>query len=336
MPKLSFIVPVYNTEQYLCQCLDSIIDQDNGQIEIILVDDGSTDSSKTICDQYAERYPDYIRVIHKENQGLLLARRTGIAYATGDYIAHVDSDDYLLDDAVNTICHAIDTAPCDMLFFDYIYGEGQGKPERYIKIRDDSDPAYTENKSEIIDQFLFGGYFNCVWMKVCRRTVVDSGRDYTPFKNVANGEDVLQTLALIDNASSFLYIPKALYYYRRDNMSMSKIYGTKDYYSFRSVNLETLTYATKWRMSQTEICDLKSSFLGKCMVILHQVRNNAAKKEYFELMKTMSRDDYFLSLNDALRSSHTSRYYRVIYRLISKKRYKLTDSFIHTVAKLKS
>ena len=76
MPKLSIIVPVYNTEQYLCQCLDSIISQDNEQIEIILVDDGSTDNSGTICDQYAERYPDYIRVIHKENQGLLLARRT--------------------------------------------------------------------------------------------------------------------------------------------------------------------------------------------------------------------------------------------------------------------
>lgn len=336
MPLLSIIVPVYNTELYLRECLDSVMKQNNGKIEVIIVDDGSTDSSGQICEEYAEKHSEIIRVIHQENQGLLLARRRGIKESTGDYIAHLDSDDYLLNDAVNTICHAIDTAPCDMLFFDYIYGEGQGKPERYIKIRDDSDPAYTENKSEIIHQFLFGGYFNCVWMKVCRRTVVDSGRDYTPFKNVANGEDVLQTLALIDNASSFLYIPKALYYYRRDNMSMSKIYGTKDYYSFRSVNLETLSYATKWKMSQTELYDLKSSFLGKCMVILHQVRNNATKKEYFELMKTMSHDDYFLSLNDALRSSHTSRYYRVIYRLISKRRYKLTDYFINTVAKLKS
>ena len=336
MPKLSIIVPVYNTEQYLCQCLDSIISQSNEQIEIILVNDGSTDNSGTICDQYAERYPDYIRVIHKKNQGLLLARRTGIAHATGDYIAHVDSDDYFLNDAVNTICQSIDSEPCDMLFFDYIYGEGQGKPERYIKIREDYDHIFTNNKCEIIHQFLFGGNFNCVWMKVCKRSVVDSEKDYTPFKNVANGEDVLQTLALIDNASSFLYIPKALYYYRRDNMSMSKVYGTKDYDSFRSVNLEMLNYAMKWGMSQTETYDLKASFLGKCMVILHQVKKNQSKQDYYDLMKMMSCDVYFLNLDDALKSSSTSKYYRIIFRLICKKRYKLTDLFINTVAKLKS
>ena len=219
----------------------------------------------------------------------------------------MDSDDYLLDDAVNTICHAIDTAPCDMLFFDYIYGEGQGKPERYIKIRDDSDPAFIDNKGEIIHQFLFGGNFNCVWMKVCSRTVVDSERDYTPFKIVANGEDVLQSLALIDNSLSFLYIPKALYYYRRDNMSMSKVYGTKDYDSFRLVNLETLMYASKWKKSQTDLCNLKALFLGKCMVILHQVRNNSTKQEYFDLMKKMGQDEYFLGLEDALNSPSTSR-----------------------------
>lgn len=336
MPLLSIVVPVYNTEKYLRQCVDSIVSQNNGNIEIILVDDGSTDNSGYICDEYATQYPDFVKVIHKDNQGLLLARRTGIAAVKGEYIAHVDSDDYLLDGAVETICNAVKDIPCDMLFFDYIYGAGQEKQERYIKIRDDLNITLIDDKAEIIQQFLFGGNFNAVWMKVCKRSIVDSDRDYTSYKNVANGEDVLQTLALIDSAASFLYIPKALYFYRRDNVSMSKSYSTKDYDSFKEVNLEMLRYAQKWELQQSQIYDLKSVFLDKCMVILHQVKKNLSKQDYLDLMKTMSNDEYFLDLEDALKSSYTSKYYGIIFRLISRKKYKLTDLFIRIVAKLKS
>lgn len=92
---ISVIVPVYNTQDYLKKCVDSLLAQDYSEIEILLVDDGSSDSCSDICEEYSRKYP-HIRCIHQKNQGLSAARNTGIAQAKGDYIYLIDSDDYLL------------------------------------------------------------------------------------------------------------------------------------------------------------------------------------------------------------------------------------------------
>ena len=94
MAKISIIIPVYNVEKYLRQCLDSLVNQTLKDIEIIIVDDGSQDSSGEFCDEYALK-DDRIKVIHKENGGLGNARNVGMTYATGDYLAFVDSDDWV-------------------------------------------------------------------------------------------------------------------------------------------------------------------------------------------------------------------------------------------------
>lgn len=94
-PLISVIIPVYNVEKYLRRCLDSVIAQTYQKLEIICVDDGSIDDSGKICDQYAVR-DARIKVIHQENQGLSAARNRGIDAADGEYIAFVDSDDYIL------------------------------------------------------------------------------------------------------------------------------------------------------------------------------------------------------------------------------------------------
>ena len=102
MPKISIIIPVYNVEPYLRRCIDSVLEQTMQDYEIVVVNDGSTDNSGSICDQYANQY-DQIRVIHKQNGGLSDARNTGIKAATGDYILFLDSDDYLDTDALEKL-----------------------------------------------------------------------------------------------------------------------------------------------------------------------------------------------------------------------------------------
>ena len=92
---ISVIVPVYNTKPYLRKCIDSILAQTYKDIEIILVDDGSCDGSETVCDEYAEKYPTRVKAVHQQNGGSSRARNTGIESATGDYLAFVDSDDYI-------------------------------------------------------------------------------------------------------------------------------------------------------------------------------------------------------------------------------------------------
>jgi len=96
-PKISIIVPVYNVENYLCKCVDSILEQTYKEIELILIDDGSTDSSGVICDKYKNK-DTRVFVIHKKNEGVSSARNCGLKVAVGDYVGFVDSDDYVLND----------------------------------------------------------------------------------------------------------------------------------------------------------------------------------------------------------------------------------------------
>lgn len=103
---ISVIVPVYNTDNYLIECLDSIINQTYNDLEIILIDDGSTDNSSRICDEYDSKYAN-VRVVHKENEGVSVARNLGIEISNGEYIAFVDSDDVIDDNYFENLLTAL-------------------------------------------------------------------------------------------------------------------------------------------------------------------------------------------------------------------------------------
>ena len=115
--KVSIVIPVYNVEKYLEECVDSVINQSYPNLEIILVDDGATDSSGRMCDEYATVDPR-IRVIHRQNGGLSAARNTGLDVATGEYIYFLDSDDYIEKDTVSSLVEICDSENADVVFFD--------------------------------------------------------------------------------------------------------------------------------------------------------------------------------------------------------------------------
>ena len=117
----SFLVPVYNTENYLERCLDSLLAQKGAEYEIMLLDDGSTDSSGTICDRYAQEYPHIVRVIHKENEGSFFTRRRGFAEARGDWFICVDSDDYISPELLVTVVKSIEATGADMVMYNFEY-----------------------------------------------------------------------------------------------------------------------------------------------------------------------------------------------------------------------
>lgn len=134
---LSVIIPVYNVELYLRQCIDSVIRQNIEDIEIILVDDGSPDKCPQICDEYAEQY-DYITVIHKKNGGLSSARNAGLDAAKGEYIIFMDSDDWWNPDvSMNKMLVKVRENKTDMFLFtsfDYIEGDGYYKRTEHKKL----------------------------------------------------------------------------------------------------------------------------------------------------------------------------------------------------------
>ncbi|MCC4464824.1 glycosyltransferase [Limosilactobacillus reuteri] len=100
--KISVIIPVYNDEKYLEQCVESVLTQSYHNLEVILVDDGSTDATPAICEEF-RRQDDRIRVIYKQNEGVGASRNTGLAMATGDYILFIDHDDWLLEDHIQKL-----------------------------------------------------------------------------------------------------------------------------------------------------------------------------------------------------------------------------------------
>lgn len=118
LPKVSVIIPVYNVEKYLIECLKSIVNQSYKNLEIILVDDGSPDNSGKICDEYAT-CDTRIKVIHKENGGVSCARNVGLDLASGEYICFVDPDDWLEYNALELCFTYLLITKADLCFFDY-------------------------------------------------------------------------------------------------------------------------------------------------------------------------------------------------------------------------
>lgn len=125
MPKLSVIVPVYNTEKYLRECVDSILAQTFTDFELILVDDGSTDGSGAICDEYAKQ-DDRVQVIHQENGGAVAARRKGSSQARGEYISVIDSDDWISQYMYQDMMTKAETYDADMILCDMVLEKQTG------------------------------------------------------------------------------------------------------------------------------------------------------------------------------------------------------------------
>ena len=177
-PLISVIIPVYNVEKYLRRCLDSVIAQTYQNLEIICVDDGSIDDSGKICDQYAVQ-DARIKVIHQENQGLSAARNKGLDAAEGEYIAFVDSDDYILEDMYKKMLDKLLNYNVDLCVCQWQYEFSDG---RQVVKRKNIDPTIYGRKTSLeFARFLYmGNYENGVvvaaWNKLYRRTLLDKIR----------------------------------------------------------------------------------------------------------------------------------------------------------------
>ncbi len=171
-PQLSIIVPVYNGEQYLARCLDSLVQQTYQPIEILIMDDGSTDGTPALCDTYAERYPS-IRVSHIPNGGVGNARNLGMQQCSGEYVQFCDSDDWLEPDCCQTMMDAILAQNTDVACFGWMTDDGQGK------ISDETENGFTGygGQDEFFTAILskagnLGGkqwYGNYIWNKIYRK-----------------------------------------------------------------------------------------------------------------------------------------------------------------------
>ncbi len=207
---ISIIIPVYNVAEYLPACLESVCSQTYQNLEIILVDDGSTDISGSICDRWAER-DSRIRVIHKENGGVSSARNAGIQVSTGDLIGFVDGDDWISEYMYEKLGNAIsgaDIACCG--FMEYPMGDMS------VAIPRGTKPAGCFSMPEAaLYIYQKGGYFTSIWNKLFRRQIIiQKGNIVLMDTGVSWGEDELWLSQVLSKSKKIAYVPDTLYYWR--------------------------------------------------------------------------------------------------------------------------
>lgn len=221
-PLVSVIVPVYNASVYLERCVDSLVGQTLKAIEVILVNDGSTDTSGEICDNYAAK-DDRITVIHQKNKGQTAARNAGLVVARGQYIHFVDSDDWIDLDMERIMyrqaaAHHADIVTCDAVFHT---GTKAAEARQAFEAGVYDKKALIETvypKLIYSGKFFYFGIYAAMWNKLFRRELVlPHIKDIDPAVRI--GEDGLTTFACFMNAEKVVIIKDTLYHYRNDNTS---------------------------------------------------------------------------------------------------------------------
>lgn len=211
MADVSIIVPVYNVERYLDNCIESLVNQAYKDIQIILVDDGSKDHSPEICDSW-QRKDARIRVVHKPNGGLSDARNAGLTYVNSEYVAFVDSDDWIDKEYINRLYSTALKHNCDMVICQYYLVYANGGKRKMGRLEDESLSVNSCIEELLIDKNITSH----VWRRLYRSKLFENLR----FPVGKNYEDILIMTKLTSMCKNIYCISDALYNYRVNNFSI--------------------------------------------------------------------------------------------------------------------
>lgn len=275
--KFSIMTPVYKVEQYLPECIESVLDQTYGNFEFILVDDGSPDHSGEICEQYAEK-DSRIRVFHKPNGGLMHTRRYALERAQGDYYVFLDSDDYLRFDTLETLHRYISETGADCV----IYGFEWLRPEGTVHVQ--CAPCdcgrVISDRRELYNIIFNNDSYNSLCRKCVRASCFD-GRDHSASYHIKNGEDCVQTIEIIENARSVVFIPELLYRYRYNSTSITHSNEFDNYSADFEVSKIVLGFLRRAGVLTEEDMDrLRNKELDEMAVEIKRICRYASTREH--------------------------------------------------------
>ncbi|KUJ49974.1 glycosyltransferase family 2 protein [Chryseobacterium sp. JAH] len=238
-PLITVIIPVYNVEQYLEKCLDSVINQDYPDLEIILVDDGSPDQCGEICERYAKK-DSRIKVIHKKNGGLSDARNVAIDVAFGEYITFVDSDDYISEDYASTLYELIKKNDCKISASGFIRFE----QDDVLKVGNEVIKEYVFSSDNAVKEMFYQQKFDTsAWAKLYHRSLFSDGLRY-PVGLLY--EDLATTYKLIRKSDKVTFSTKETYCYLiRSNSIEGSPFSKKKYESLLKIIEELEIYKLK-------------------------------------------------------------------------------------------
>lgn len=290
----SIIVPVYNIEKYVSQCIESILAQTYKDFELILVDDGSTDNSGKICDEYAQKDSRVI-VVHKENGGLISARKAGTKIAVGEYIIAVDGDDWISENFLKEAQEIIHNQNIDIICFDHY----KAKFKKNIPVDSDFSCGYYDKKallekvySRLLRDEQGKRFPPNIWGKVFKRELYEKYQERMD-ECIRIGEDECVTFPCVYEAKNIYISHKCLYFYRQNENSMTKT--RKKGYPWLDIELRK-----KWHESLLPMgCHDFQNQLNRLIVHelfsvakSHLKTNRAYIEVKREIIKEFSRDEY--------------------------------------------
>lgn len=230
--KFSVIVPIFNVANYLPKCIESVINQEYDNYELILVNDGSTDDSLSICNYYSST-DSHIKIVNKQNGGLTSARKAGLEVSKGDYIACLDGDDYVDSQYFNVLSQLVEEGP-DCITFGYHMFSENGQETKVCNMKPKGTyvgEALQDIKGNIIfsnriEGLNYGMINPSIWSKVVKREIYKIAQMQIDDR-VAFGEDLLLTTLIFDQIKSLVVSDNYLYWYRVIDNSMSREYNPR-------------------------------------------------------------------------------------------------------------
>lgn len=306
--RFSVILPVYNVEAYLRECVSSILNQTYKDYEIILVDDGSTDASPRICDELSEKY-NCISVVHKKNGGAADSRNAGTKEAKGDYVVYLDSDDFILDKEFLKKLDERAKSNVDLIFYKYqkYYNENGRLEECGFSYLNAMQEKTYENK---IDALVKGdAFYGMAWIKAIKKSIISENN--IEFEVGLLGEDMEWNYHIIYHATSVEFIDEPMIAYRQREGSVTSEFKLKNLTDFIYI-LEKWSERIKKEITNEKLKNALYGSLAKYysnMLVVYSRLLDPQKKRYDERIKKM---DWLLKFSMSRRPQLIYKVYKIV------------------------
>ena len=298
MRKISIVVPVYNAETTLKSCIDSVVNQSYDEWELWLINDGSRDSSGEICDEYC-RSDARIQVIHKQNEGVSVARNTGIEKAQGEYILFLDSDDYLEKDALRKVVDATNRFCADVVIFGFYYHFSESN---IFKSNTLSKEFVGTNDQFVFDVFreAFGKeLLNPPWNKLVKRELL-LHENIQFVSEFSICEDMIFTIEILEKSERIIFLETPLYHYiyKQGSNLVNKFHS--NYFEALSFYIaRAKEYLVKHHADKEKMGLLDTFYINQTIAFLKRIyvaSGYSKEKKYSELIRICQHNDFMDSL----------------------------------------
>lgn len=324
----SIVIPVYNVEKYLEECLQSIlkqVEQIDNDCEILLIDDGSTDSSGKICDEYREKHPEIIKVFHNANRGLLLTRRFGFERVKGEYIINCDSDDFLENGALKKLKNTIEKyKQPDIIIFNYYSYDGKNKNIVFDNLFTRDKDCLIEKKS-VLKEYLIRQSIVSMWGKIIKRKCINNEEKYSEFGKISTGEDTLQSIEFFNKAETFAYLNEPLYNYRYSS-GMTRKFDENYYFTFKKIFKQIEKQKEQWNLDNfEELFAVKVLQMAGRSITQSRYKRWKLMREHINYLKKIKEDEMFQNNVPFLKRVKEKLQYDhwILIKLLEKKQYVL-------------